>query len=220
VHDNNHLSAVFPSFRFYYIENTFESGKSHIIIIAKFIKMKLYKILTITFALVLGNIVMAAPPDEGKKIFTTRCAACHTINKQLVGPALGGVDTRHDINWIISFVKSSQIMINKGDKDAVVLFTKFNRVPMPNHPDLTDNNIKDIIAYIKAETQKAVVTKKNLRKAKTSLSPQVIFLAYRNNIFLILISLITLAFTVITVLLLKFYYSIIKRKGFNEMRID
>ncbi len=182
--------------------------------------MKLYTILPIVFTISFFHNVMAAPPDEGKKIFMTRCAACHNINKQLVGPALAGVDTRRDINWIISFVKSSQTMINKGDKDAVALFTKFNKAPMPNHTDLTDNNIKDIITYIKAETEKATVTKKVPEQAKASWSLQAIISPYRNDIFLVLISLLTLVFAVITTLLLKFSYSILRRKDFNKMNID
>jgi mono/diheme cytochrome c family protein len=102
-----------------------------------------------------GNIVKAAPdpPLDGKSIFTSRCAACHNVNKTLTGPALAGVDERRSIDWIINFVHSSQTMVKKGDKDAVALFEKFNKVPMPDHPDLTDKNIKDILEYVKAESK-------------------------------------------------------------------
>ena len=103
----------------------------------------------------LGNIAKAEPdpPVEGKSIFTARCAACHNVNKILTGPALAGVDERRSIDWIINFVHSSQTMVKKGDKDAVAVYEKFNKIPMPDHPDLTADNIKSIVAYIRSESK-------------------------------------------------------------------
>jgi len=92
------------------------------------------------------------PADEGKKIFTTRCAACHNVNKAMTGPALAGIDQRRDIEWIINFVHSSQALVKKGDAYSVALFEKFNKVPMPDHPDLTADNIKNVVEYIKSQS--------------------------------------------------------------------
>jgi hypothetical protein len=44
-------------------------------------------------------------------------------------------------------------MVKKGDKDAVALFEKFNKIPMPDHPDLTSDNIKSIVDYVKSESK-------------------------------------------------------------------
>jgi cytochrome c2 len=108
-------------------------------------------LLTLFIAVVSTN---AAPPaEDGKTIFTARCAACHNVNKQLTGPALAGVHERRSIDWIIKFVHSSQTMVKSGDKDAVALFEKFNKIPMPDHGDLTDENIKSIVEYVKAESK-------------------------------------------------------------------
>lgn len=108
------------------------------------------------FALFTGWAAKAVPPvEEGKSIFTTRCAACHNVNKILVGPALAGVDTRHSIDWIVNFVHSSQTVIKKGDPAAVALFNKFNHIQMPNHPDLSEGQIKNIVEYIKTEAKSA-----------------------------------------------------------------
>ena len=99
----------------------------------------------------LTGVVYANPLETGKTIFTSRCAACHNINKVVLGPALSGVDKRHSVNWIIQFVHSSQTMVKGGDKDAVALFEKFNKVAMPDHADLNEEDIKGVLAYIKAE---------------------------------------------------------------------
>ncbi len=98
----------------------------------------------------------AAPPtEEGKSIFTTRCASCHNVNKMVVGPALAGVHERRSIDWIVKFVHSSQSVIKSGDPDAVALFNKFNKIPMPDHRDLSEDNIKSIVEYIKTEEKAA-----------------------------------------------------------------
>jgi hypothetical protein len=103
--------------------------------------------------------VIANPlPEEGRTIFMSRCAACHSVNKQLTGPALAGVHERRSIDWIINFVHSSQKVIKNGDKDALALYQKFNRITMPDHPDLTNDNIQSIVEFIKAESQSVSAT--------------------------------------------------------------
>lgn len=97
----------------------------------------------------------ANPVEDGKAIFMTRCAGCHNVNKTLTGPALAGVEKRHSIDWIVKFVQSSRTLVQGGDKEAVAIFQQFNSVPMPDHPDLTDENIKSVVEYI----QSAVVVK-------------------------------------------------------------
>ena len=115
------------------------------------------KFLLFTTALLITCMAMANPPvEEGKAIFTSRCASCHNINKTLTGPALAGIHDRRSMDWIVSFVKSSQSMIKSGDKDAVALFEQFNKIPMPDHADLTEENIHSIIEYVKAEGKTAV----------------------------------------------------------------
>jgi cytochrome c551/c552 len=94
----------------------------------------------------------AAPPvEEGKTIFASRCAACHNVNKVLTGPALAGLDERRSMDWIVKFITSSQSLIKSGDKDAIALYEKFNKIPMPDHSDLNEAKIKSIVDYIKSE---------------------------------------------------------------------
>lgn len=104
----------------------------------------------------LGMSVLAfgnPPVEEGKAIFTSRCAACHNVNKTLTGPALAGIDERRSIEWLTKFINSSQTLIKSGDKEALAVFEKFNKVPMPDHPDLTADHVKSIIEYIRSEAK-------------------------------------------------------------------
>lgn len=93
------------------------------------------------------------PPAE----FTV-CTACHTIGKgKLIGPDLKGANDRHDEAWLISFIKSSQTMVKNGDPVAVKLFEEYNKIPMPDN-NLTDDQIRRILSYIKNYTEPAVST--------------------------------------------------------------
>jgi cytochrome c551/c552 len=114
--------------------------------------MKTKFLYTLLMALIVSVAAFADPIEEGKLLFNSRCAACHNVNKRLTGPALAGVEDRHSMEWIIHFVQSSQSMVRNGDKEAIALFEQFNKIPMPDHSDLTADHIKGILEFIKAET--------------------------------------------------------------------
>ncbi len=91
--------------------------------------------------------------QKSEEHFKTICATCHTIGKGLlVGPDLKGAYNRHPEKWLLKWIKSSQTMVNGGDKTAVELFNKYNMIPMPDNPQLSDADIKALIAYIKKES--------------------------------------------------------------------
>jgi mono/diheme cytochrome c family protein len=90
--------------------------------------------------------------EPGEQVFQTTCTACHTIGGgRLVGPDLASVHERRSQDWLESFVKSSQTMVRDGDADAIALFEKFNRIPMPDSP-LTEQQIRQVLSYIKSQS--------------------------------------------------------------------
>ncbi len=104
-------------------------------------------------ALLFALLIPVLAQDKGEAAFKQTCAACHTIGKgKLVGPDLASVHTRRPEEWIKNFVRSSQTVIKSGDKYADSLFKAFNQIPMPDNPGLTDENIKDILNYIAANS--------------------------------------------------------------------
>ena len=108
-------------------------------------------LLSFLVTLISFTLYAAPPVEEGKTIFASRCAACHNVNKTITGPALAGVDERRTMDWIVKFVTSSQTLIKSGDQDAIALFEQFNKIPMPDHSDLNESQIKSIVDYIKSE---------------------------------------------------------------------
>lgn len=105
----------------------------------------------ITLLLITGSGFTASAQDmaTAEKTFKQTCAACHSIGKgRLVGPDLANINDRRPEDWIVNFVKSSQTVIKSGDKYADSLFTAYNKTLMPDHANLNDGQIKDLIAYI------------------------------------------------------------------------
>lgn len=100
------------------------------------------------FLLLASMSVQAASPEEGETLFKANCKACHHLEMRLVGPALKNVDQRHSEDWIYSFVKSSQTMIESGDSTAQALFMEYNQIPMPDQ-NLSNDQIASILSYIK-----------------------------------------------------------------------
>src|SRR6516225_7107250 len=111
--------------------------------------------ITVSLMLFCSNALLAADPKGGQVLFQGRCASCHSVTKKITGPALMGVEDRHPEGWIISFVKGSQAMIKSGDKAALEVFNQNNQIVMPDHPDLNDEQIRDILAFVKVESANA-----------------------------------------------------------------
>ena len=121
-------------------------------------KIILRFLLTSCVFLLFPNIHVIAQKN-GEAIFKESCTACHTIGKgKLVGPDLANVQDRHSDEWIEHFIKSSQTVIKSGDKYADSLFKAFDNMPMPDHPNLTDDQIKGLLAYISEESSAPATT--------------------------------------------------------------
>ena len=83
----------------------------------------------------------------GKKLFNANCAACHKLNKKAVGPALRGVTDKYEKEWLYSWIKNSSAMIKAGDAQAVAVWEEYNRTAMNSFPQLSDEDIDNILAY-------------------------------------------------------------------------
>src|SRR5262245_52245281 len=107
-------------------------------------------------ALVLALIAFIAPASahalEPKKVFNTRCTACHTFGKGVkVGPDLKGVTTRRARTWLVPFVRSSQSVIKRGDPTATALFQQFKQQRMPDWTDLSPADVNAIMDWLAAD---------------------------------------------------------------------
>lgn len=101
------------------------------------------------------NPTNSVAQPNGEALFKANCTSCHlTTDKKVVGPGLKGVDTRRSEEWLLKWIKNSQALIKSGDADAVKIYEEYNKTAMPAF-NFKDDEIKAVLAYIKAEGDKA-----------------------------------------------------------------
>jgi len=91
----------------------------------------------------------AQDPVEGRKLFKENCASCHQLDRNSTGPALTPKLKELDEAFAIKWIRNSPALIASGDPQAVEA-SKFSPAEMTAFPRLTDEQIKNIIAYAQA----------------------------------------------------------------------
>jgi|KBSMisStandDraft_5_1062788.scaffolds.fasta_scaffold00032_46 cytochrome c551/c552 len=107
------------------------------------------KLLFLFISLFVFLIVVDVKAQDGKALFSANCASCHSITKDLTGPALQGVTDRgpwSDKNKIHEWVHNPTAFMAK-DPYTAALKAKFG-VPMNAFPNLKNEEIDAIIGYV------------------------------------------------------------------------
>jgi cytochrome c2 len=100
------------------------------------------------------------------KIFFQNCASCHSINKDLTGPALKGAMQRllpvHNGNkkGIYAFIRNPAKVMARV-KYYQDLKTKFGGAVMTTFPNLTDADLDNLFAYIENESNRTYTIQPN-----------------------------------------------------------
>lgn len=87
----------------------------------------------------------------GDALFKSNCAQCHAVNEKVVGPALAGITKRRPTSWLVSWVRNSAKVIASGDNYAVKLFDDNGKQQMPSFPQLSEKDVKAIIAWTESQ---------------------------------------------------------------------
>ena len=112
---------------------------------------------SLTFILLFTSIISAQEGDaeKGKNLFNANCAACHKLDKKLIGPALEGVSERRSKEWLLAWIRDNNALRASGDADAIAIFEEYNGMPMTPYPQFSDQDIYDILAYTDNKPQAA-----------------------------------------------------------------
>ncbi len=92
-------------------------------------------------------------PAKGKTLFNTNCASCHNLDRKMTGPALRNVEARLDETqgldraWLNKWIRNSAGLIKSGDAYANQIYNEYNGTAMTAFPQLSDQDITDILAY-------------------------------------------------------------------------
>ncbi|WP_276169170.1 c-type cytochrome [Zobellia alginiliquefaciens] len=103
----------------------------------------------------------AGDPAKGKALFNQNCAACHSLNRKMTGPALANVEERLaedeglDRDWLYRWIKNSPGMISSGDSYANKVYAEYNQAAMTPFPTLSNEDIDNILAYTSAPPKTA-----------------------------------------------------------------
>ena len=150
----------------------------------KFIKLSKYPVTIfsslIIFLFTISISASAQNTEEGEKLYKANCTACHQIDNKLIGPALRGVSDKYSEEWLIKWIKNSAEMIAAGDPDAIAIWEEYNKSPMTAFPYFSDDDVKNILAYIEQAPEKQAVV------ATTSVDGGAIVLEDQTSDYLIL----------------------------------
>ncbi len=102
---------------------------------------------SMSFSAMAQDAVDEARQKEGRKIFRQLCASCHKLDKKFIGPALGGIEERRENDWLKAWIKDNAALRATGDADANAIFKEYNSSVMTAFPQLSDQNIDDILYY-------------------------------------------------------------------------
>jgi mono/diheme cytochrome c family protein len=150
---------------------------------------------------------------KGKEIFNANCAACHKLDAKATGPALRNVAAKYDKEWLYKWIKNSGELIKSGDAQAVKVFEENNKVAMTAFPQLSNEDIDNILAYT-SEPAPVVETPAPGPDATTATNESGI----SNNIILGALSLVMLMLVVMLILVNNMLTKIAGAKGIEIVK--
>jgi mono/diheme cytochrome c family protein len=107
--------------------------------------------LTALFFLLSVCLSVAVKAQDGKALFSANCASCHAVHKKLTGPALTGVEDRWpNKEHLYAWIHNSSAFLKTGDAYANNLYNEYNKTAMNAFPNLKNEEIDAILAYIKS----------------------------------------------------------------------
>ena len=130
------------------------------------------KILIVFLVLSIG--FKAQDYDKGKQLFKNNCAACHNMEKRVVGPALKNVVKNQGEDWTKSWIKNNNKLRASGDKHANDVFKEYNGMAMPAYEHLGDDALNDITTYLAQYNDKKAEAEANKPAPAVSNQPVVV----------------------------------------------
>ena len=181
-------------------------------ILKLFKQVSVSKVFTVLFVFSFSINISAQEIDiaKGKSLFNANCASCHKLNKKLVGPALKGVSAKYEKDWLYSWIKNSAALIKSGDDQAVAIYEEYNKVAMNAFPQLSNEDIDNILAYTDFVPE-PVVSADVGAVASSSNSDS----SLTNDIVLVLLTVVLLVLITMLFLVTKTLRNIAEKNGIN-----
>ena len=150
---NNRLNAIFATEKITRIMHSCKPIRKILTVVILILSLTLSTKLYATVAVpdvAATDVAGVETVKAGMALFKANCASCHGVDKKLVGPALTGVwDRWESEEKLISWIQNSTKFLATGDAYANKLFNDYNKSVMSAFPQLTPEQIKSILVYVK-----------------------------------------------------------------------
>jgi mono/diheme cytochrome c family protein len=115
--------------------------------------------------------------QKGEELFKANCTSCHKLGDEkkarLIGPGLNvEIFEEYTEQWLIDWIRNSSALIESGDEQAIAIFEEYNQSVMTAFPTFSDDDVRDILAYIEnppveevaivEEESKEIIEKKSI----------------------------------------------------------
>ncbi|WP_317168649.1 c-type cytochrome [Blattabacterium cuenoti] len=106
---------------------------------------------------ILGNA------ENGYTLFNKNCASCHALNKTIIGPPLSGITHKRSKEWLHKWILDNKSFRKSGNKEAIAIYKKYGNIEMNSFPNLSEEQIDDILFFIEhpIQNQKKLTKKDN-----------------------------------------------------------
>lgn len=98
----------------------------------------------VTEVVTIGEIDMEKV-EKGREIFRTKCAACHKMNEDYVGPALGEVLEKRTPTYVMNMILNPVEMTQKHPEARKMLAQYMNQMTFQN---VTKEEARAIVEYL------------------------------------------------------------------------
>lgn len=127
-------------------------------LILKQISRLLYMVVAFVF---IQTAAYAQDPAKGEALFkSSNCGSCHKIDVRMTGPALGPtIASEPDEAYLIKWIQNNQALIAAKNPKALAIYNEYNQSQMSVFTNLSDQDVKDILGYVKDQWKKVQAAK-------------------------------------------------------------
>ncbi len=93
-----------------------------------------------------GSSVDRKLAEEGEELFTTKCSACHKLDRRYVGPALGEVTKRRTPAYVMNMILNPTEMTAQHPVAHQLLATMMTQMP---NLGLTEPQARAVLEYLR-----------------------------------------------------------------------
>jgi cytochrome c1 len=97
-----------------------------------------------------GPVYFTSAGTAGQALFSSNCASCHSISKDLTGPALEHFEERFPMEYFTLFLQKPKKAFNKS-RYLRLLKKKYNDMDHLAFPHISKDEVNNLTEYIRQE---------------------------------------------------------------------